>query len=63
MIFDLFISYKSSDHEYAKAMREALLSIDPNLNIFWSEKTLEEIGESDYTAAIENAITNVPNTH
>ena len=61
MIFDLFISYKSSDHEYAKAMREALLSIDPNLNIFWSEKTLEEIGESDYTAAIENAITNSKN--
>ena len=43
MIFDLFISYKSIDHEYAKAIREALLSIDPSLNIFWSEKTLEVI--------------------
>lgn len=61
MIFDLFISYKSTDREYAKSIRENLLLLDPGLNIFWSEKTLEEFGESDYTTTIENAIINSKN--
>lgn len=60
-MYDLFISYKSSDRDIAKNLLDKLLEMDSNLSIFWSEKSLQEIGNADYTAAIENAIKNSKN--
>lgn len=56
MIYDLFISYKSEDKNYATGIYDALKKMDPNINIFLSERTLKEIGEAQYTVAIEQAI-------
>lgn len=54
--YDIFISYKSTDRDMAEKVRNGLLSINPGIEIFWSENTLAEIGQSDYTDVIENAI-------
>lgn len=56
MVYDLFISFKSEDVLLAKKIREELLLRKPELKIFWSEITLSEIGNSDYTKVIEDAI-------
>lgn len=61
MIYDLFISYKSEDKEYALNIYKELHKIDSSLNIFMSETTLTKIGESHYADAIENAIKNSKN--
>lgn len=61
MIFDLFISYKSEDREIAEDIRKHLLEIDKTINIFWSEISLADSGNSDYSTVIEAAISNSKN--
>lgn len=56
MTYDLFISYKSEDRDYAERIRDNLLSADSSLSIFWSENTIDKIGISDYSQVIEDAI-------
>ena len=56
MIYDAFISYKSSDYAYVKKIFDELKKIDPSLNIFMAELSLKEIGQAQYTEAIEEAI-------
>lgn len=56
MEYDLFISFKSQDSEYALKLYDELMAIDKNLSIFLSSRTLEEIGEAKYTEAIEESI-------
>lgn len=61
MTFDVFISHKSSDRKIALRIYNELKRINPDISIFLSEITLKEIGKSDYTPAIENAIKNSRN--
>lgn len=61
MIYDLFISYKSNDFKIANEIYVKLLERDENLKIFFSESTLDKIGNSDYMFVIETAIKNSKN--
>ncbi|MCH5179740.1 MAG: toll/interleukin-1 receptor domain-containing protein [Erysipelotrichales bacterium] len=56
MTYDVFISYKSEDIEYARRIYNELKNINKNLCVFLAERSLKDIGEAKYANAIEEAI-------
>jgi len=52
--YDVFISYKSEDHEYAQVVYDILKS--RGLRAFLSGKSLPELGRDDYSKQIDLAI-------
>jgi hypothetical protein len=54
--YDVFISHKSQDFNFAKPIYEFLLS--QNLNVFLSEESLPKLGSADYMKRIDEALEN-----
>jgi hypothetical protein len=50
----VFISSKSEDYRYAGEIYDALVALD--IDVFFSEKSLSRLGESDYRKAIDKAL-------
>lgn len=56
MKYDVFISYKSEDFRIATSVHKFLT--DNGLSVFFSQETLGNIGDSEYSAIIDHALEN-----
>lgn len=54
MQYDVFLSYKSQDHKIASEVCRYLT--DCGLSVFFSQITLGDVGESEYSEIIDKAL-------